>query len=337
MSSVTKYDRLILAMDDAELEKFVFDWVNSKTSAYPFSARFSGSGDLGRDVVGFLSAEKHEGNWHNYQCKQYGRKLPTDTAISEIGKILFYAEQGEFIPPAGYFFVVPRGVNRNLETLIFNPNKFKTKLIDEWNQRWGQTIIDDQCVLLTPSLKKMIEEYDFSRIRRLNLDDILLDDAIKPVLFRWFDEDPGPVDLELPPVDVQAQESFYINQLLEAYGEKELRTFANYNEILGYTDHANHLKTQRERFYAAESFKRFYRDNTSPKILTDLEDDVYYGVIDVCNSAHESSLVRLEKVMNQAASLSLSGALSKYTRIPVKQGICHHHANLEVPKLKWKK
>src|SRR4051794_36908553 len=63
-------DRHLLALSDAELEKFVREWTTHK-SEYVEVERFTGPGDMGRDVVGYLSKKRHEGPWHNFQCKQY--------------------------------------------------------------------------------------------------------------------------------------------------------------------------------------------------------------------------------------------------------------------------
>jgi hypothetical protein len=45
------FHRDILALDDEDLERFVRDWIARKTSDYAEVQRFSGAGDLGRDVV----------------------------------------------------------------------------------------------------------------------------------------------------------------------------------------------------------------------------------------------------------------------------------------------
>ena len=66
---IVPLDRLILALTDTQLEEFVRQWATKK-SEYGEVERFTGPGDMGRDVVGFLSSNRHEGAWHNYQCKQ---------------------------------------------------------------------------------------------------------------------------------------------------------------------------------------------------------------------------------------------------------------------------
>jgi hypothetical protein len=60
-----------------------------------------------------------------------------------------------------------------------------------------------------------------------------------------------------------------------------------------------------------------------------------HGVIDTHWADHRDSLARADAVMTQAANVHPSGALAKYARVPVKQGICHHFAN--EGQLRWRK
>lgn len=69
------YIRQIDALDDDELERFVDDWQTRKATIYMDTERYSGAGDMGRDVVGFLSNQRLEGAWHNFQCKQLKKTL----------------------------------------------------------------------------------------------------------------------------------------------------------------------------------------------------------------------------------------------------------------------
>ena len=329
------YDRDVLALDDTQLEQFVLDWVKSKTSSYFDTTRFSGAGDMGRDVVGFHTKNKHEGSWDNYQCKQYAKTLPTDTAICEIGKILYYAHLKEFTAPTNYYFVVPRGVNRNLETLIFNPEKFKAKLISEWDQYCADKIVENKNIALELQLKVFVENFDFSSIHRLKLDDIVNDSAAIPVLHSWFGADPGPAPKGIAPNNIANWELPYINQLVDAYSQREGIAFSDHEDVAKHGIHSQHLSIQRERFYDADAFKRFYRDNTDKTTLDNFEGDIYHGIFDTCVSKHPDALDCVNAVMNQAAKLAPSGPLAQHARIPVKQGICHHFAN--DGKVKWKK
>jgi len=330
-----RYDRQLLALDEAQLEQFVRDWVEQKTKEYVHVERFSGAGDMGRDVVGFLTKVRHEGPWHNYQCKQYGRPLQTAAALLELGKVLYYGYCGEFSLPTAYFFVAPRGVNRNFERLIYNPSELKTALLDGWEEYCAKKIIKGRNILLTEDIRGCFEGFDFSTVRSLSVHTMLADSAIKPVLVKWFGIDPGPPPQGVVPADVQDWELPYIKQLVDAYGERDGCSYASHADVTGHPSHGSHLKNQRERFFEADAFKRFYRDNTVPEDLDAFEKDIYYGVIDTHDSEHASALSRLNAVMAQAAAVHPAGTLAKHARVPVKQGVCHHLANED--RLKWRR
>lgn len=54
-----RYDRPILSMDDEELEQFCRAWVEKKLGYFEVR-RYAGTGDLGLDVVGFLTDQRHD-------------------------------------------------------------------------------------------------------------------------------------------------------------------------------------------------------------------------------------------------------------------------------------
>ena len=176
---------------------------------------------MGRDVVGYLSKKRHEGEWHNYQCKQYGRTLRTGLGLAEVGKVLYYSHRGEFTPPTRFFFVAPRGLHRDLKRFISKPNEFKAALLSTWDQNCARSIVENQFITLTPELRAFIEGYDFSAITQVAADDILLNSASKAVLQAWFDVDPGPAPLGMVPSQITAIELPYVQALLDAYGERE--------------------------------------------------------------------------------------------------------------------
>jgi hypothetical protein len=92
---------------------------------------------------------------------------------------------------------------------------------------------------------------------------------------------------------------------------------------------------QRERFFDADAFARFYRDNTMQEEIDILRRDIFHGIAEMHRANHSDSLARVDAVMMQAANVHPSGALSRYARVAVKQGICHHFAN--EGKLIWRK
>jgi hypothetical protein len=334
MPATHRYDRDILALNDTELEQFVRAWVEKKAGYHQVTS-FTGPGDKGRDVVGFVTPQLHEGAWHNYQCKQYGKSLPTRVGLSEIGKVLYYAYKGDYTPPEKFLFVVPRGLNRNLKGLVNKPSSFKAALLDGWDECCGKSIIENAEILLTPALRSFIEGYDFERIKALSLDEILLDSAAKPVLFDWFGADPGPPPAGVVPAEVLALELPYIAQLVDAYAERDRCEYASHDDIRQQADHWPHLCVQRERYFDAAAFNRFYRDNTNPAETEAFQSEVFHGIADVHQGEHADSLARVQAVMMQAATVQASGVLGRYARIQVKQGTCHHFIN--DGKIKWKR
>lgn len=330
-----RYDRRVLELTDVELEQFIREWVGRKHRTYVEVTTFGGPGDRGRDVVGFCTTAKHQGDWHNYQCKQFGRNLSTGDGLRELGKILYYAYKGEFSAPSRYVFVAPRGVNRNLERLIFNPSDLRDALIANWAQHCLTQIEQGSSVSLDAGLRKFIESYNFENVTRLTIKDILDDPDIEAVLHKWFGKDLGTAPVGKAPKDVQTDELPYVKQLVDAYGDSCGKSFADHIGIDA--QFTLHFQRQRERFYDAAYFKRFYRDSTEQAVLDAFENDIFHGVIDVCAGTYSNALARHDSVMAQAANVVPAGPLAAHARVPVKQGVCHHFANDHAsPRLRWK-
>jgi hypothetical protein len=327
-------ERHIIALPADELEKFAREWASLKNGYFEVE-RFSGAGDMGRDVVGYLTKDRHEGEWHNYQCKQYGRAVPLEVGLLELGKILYFAQQGEFTAPTKYFFVAPKGVGRTLRAHISKPSELKKALIDNWDQYCAKGITRKKTIALTDELKAFIEAWDFSNVSVISVDGILNDTAGKILMAKRFKEDPAAAPVGVVPGEVEAREMPYVQQLLDAYGERDKCSYADHAAVKSHEDHGPHIARQRERFFAADAFTRFYRDNTMSEEIDLLQVDILHGVADVHEAAHNDSLTRANAVMSQAANLQTSGVLSRHARIPVKQGICHHFAN--EGKLIWRK
>lgn len=324
--------RLLLALTDEQLEEFVREWVGKKKE-YVAVERFTGAGDKGRDVVGYLTDQRLDGPWHNYQCKQYNRAIPIGVALVELGKLLYHASVGDFAAPSLYYFVAPRGLSRTLERLIAKPSELKSAVLEGWYEHCAEKIASTP-VDLTPPLRAFIESWDFALVRAIKADDILTDSAATPVLKKWFDLDPGPAPTGVVPDEIESRELPYVQQLVDAYAERAGIAFdhagAQSDEVYG-----PHLSRQRERFFDADAFARFYRDNTMQEEIEVLRRDVRHGIAEVHEANHDDSLARADAVMTQAGNVQVSGALSRHARVPVKQGICHHFAN--EGSLKWRK
>jgi hypothetical protein len=152
-------------------------------------------------------------------------------------------------------------------------------------------------------------------------------DAMKPVLVKWFDADPGDAPIGSVPEAMQPEEAAYVAQLLAAYHEQGAPPYATGDEALVDTEFGPHFRVQRERFFDAAAFKRYYRDSTEPVVLATFEKDIFHGVFDTHGLVHTDTMTKIAAVMSEAKSVSVSGVLGKYARVPVKQGVCHHFAN----------
>src|SRR6202011_2082116 len=117
--------------------------------------------------------------------------------------------------------------------------------------------------------------------------------------------DPGPAPLGVVPDDIEEHEMPYIQQLLDAYGERDSCAIAK-EEALGHSTHGSHLKNQRERFFDADAFARFYRDNTMQADIDLLRRDISHGVAEVYAADYPDSLRRVDAVMIQASVVSPS-------------------------------
>lgn len=321
-----RYDRLILSMDDAELEQFCRAWVEKK-SGYFEVKRYAGTGDLGRDVVGFLTDQRHDGEWDNYQCKQYRSGVAQTQGILAIGKVLYWAWKGEFTAPMKFFFVAPKGLARKLDGLIDKPSDLKKALFDNWDAVCAKNITKKETIDLDAPLRGFIDAYDFKNVHAINIDDMMADAAVKPLLIEKFGADPGTYPPTVVPVEVESGEMRYVQELVDAYGERTQLSFNDHAEVLAHAEHGPDLRRQRDRYFEADAFQKFYRDNTSASVIAGFRKDIHYGVVDRWNESASDTLARVESVMIHAGTVTPAGPLAKYAHVPVKQGMCHHFVN----------
>ncbi len=75
MAPMPSPKQMVSFYDPDQFEEFVKEWVPALDSRYVLVERHGGSGDHGVDVAGYLSQQRLEGPWHNYQCKRYAAAL----------------------------------------------------------------------------------------------------------------------------------------------------------------------------------------------------------------------------------------------------------------------
>lgn len=331
------YAPRILAMDDTELEVFVNKWLDRKKATYFQAERFSGSGDLGRDVVGYCTSRKLDGVWHNYQCKQFKTQpLRVPAILAELAKILVHSARGEYSLPERYYFVAPRGLGREAQKLLASPSKLKAKLIADWDKSCASAVEENAVVVLDASILANIDKFKFENVYAYDVPKLLLDTQIMPVLVECFGADPGAPPTGVVPdnFDWTSSDADFALQLISLYGDEDAsvtdRAIAERHPKFG-----RHLRDQFVRYFEADAFKRHFRDNTPEGYVTGFEQDICHGVRYTYGKAPPNTLERVDIVTDKAGSLPIGGLLGNYAGTRAKQGICHHLVNAD--ELQWKK
>jgi len=318
-----------------EWESFTQEWATSLEKTYVRVARFGGSGDLGIDVIGFVSSGTFEGGWDNYQCKHYDHPLrPSDVWI-EIGKIIYYSHRGEYPAPRKHYFVASRDVGTSLGKLLSDPVKLKEQTKMNWAEHCETKIRSIDTVALTGDLLTYFDHFDFSIFSTKPVVELIAGHSTTTFhSVRFGGGLPVRPAVTRPPSEHSAEESRYIRQLFEAYGDHLHTTVNEVTDLAGSPILTRDFLRQRERFYHAESLRNFARDTVPEGTFERLQDEVFHGVIDICDSEHQDGFERMRATVAEAARLSTtSNPLASVIRVPDRQGICHQLSNED--KLTW--
>lgn len=327
---------LLYASD--QWEGFVHEWLYySLKKSYKKVERFSGPGDMGIDVAGFMDAKKRlKGVWDNYQCKHYDHALTPADAWPEIGKIIWYSFKGEYLPPRHYYFVAPKGANTSLAKLLCNSDKLREGLIANWDKKVKNAITKTLAVPLDNDLLDYVNAFDFSIFDAKTALQLVDDHRKSPVHASRFGGGlkPRPA-AAAPPSDPAPIESRYVTHLLGAYAEHTGKPVPELS-ALNVPALRSHFHRQREAFYQAEALRVFARDSVPQGTFESLQQDIFDGVIDTHDSSHADGYQKVRAVTKAARELQITAnALITCTRPQDRDGICHQLVNEE--RLRWMK
>lgn len=104
-----------------------------------------------------------------------------------------------------------------------------------------------------------------------------------------------------PPAEPTNAESLYLRKLLDAYGDHLGQEITEKGSLDEHPELEQHYNRQRVLFYSAESLRNFARDRTPPRTFDSLQEDVYHGVVDVCEASHLDALARVRATITTAA------------------------------------
>lgn len=326
----------ILLYGPDEWEAFVQEWAHYALKAiYVQVQRFTGAGDRGIDIAGFTDSQKLIGVWDNYQCKHYDHGLyPSDIWI-EVGKMLWYTFKGEFKPPRSYYFVAPRGVGTTLNGYLSNAAQFKAELIANWDKSCRTKITASQVIDLAGAFLDYVNSFDFTIFdAKTSLQLVEDHKSCACHVARFGGGLPERPSAPRPPEAIDAVESRYVEQLMEAYTDhtKQAVSAAELNKWPKLKDH---FLRQRVGFYHAESLRIFARDSVPPGTFESLQEDIYTGVIDTHDSAHADGFERVRAVTKAARDMQITANALIARSMPAdRDGICHQLANED--RLRWK-
>lgn len=335
--------RRLLALTDDELEELIKKWIArlvSTADEYVAFDRPTASADQGRDAVGFLTARRYDGAWDNYQCKHLKRPLGLGAFLIELGKMFFHADEGHFVLPRRYVFVVPNSAVSDVLKLIDRPSKIGPALIEMWDA-YCRTGITSAGAELTDTIRSEIDSYAFENVMLWKSTDIVEQSQMRGLMVELFGDDPGAaptVTNEQVPASPGGDEANYIAQIRRVYGEHRGEPFPDYDALVTDPEYGPRIIRTRRQFLERKAFRLHFRDNLDAALLDQVDTDVLDGVQDHYDS-HEvgSRYDRLLGVMEKAASVEVSGPLGKHRRVTprVRQGVCHHHAGEGQMPLRW--
>jgi hypothetical protein len=321
--------------DPNDWEEFVQEWAQSLKSQYTRVAKTGGAGDMGVDVMCFCSDQGLKGEWHNYQCKHYAKPLAPTDIWAEIAKSIYYSFMGEFSAPAKYYFVAPKGIGTKLTNLLLDPERLKAEAKRNWPDYCELKITSTINVPLESDLLDYFEQFDFSifdfksTVELVDQHSTTIHHAV-----RFGGGLPArPANEPVPNLPL-ANESHYIRKILDAYGDADQVNYRSVSDLNGKPNLDKDFRRQRERFYNAESLRNFARDTVPYGTFSELQNELFNGVIDVAEGVHVNGHERMRATMASAASTNITAnALATVTKIQDRQGICHQLANDD--KLNW--
>ena len=327
---IPKTQRVRLFSAD-EWEEFTEEWASSLENSYHCVKRFAGAGDKGLDVVGFIASSQFSDGWDNFQCKFYDKPLTPSDVWVEFGKIIYFTHCGEYTPPRKYYFVSPKQIGTKLGKLLANAKKLKEELKYNWEKHCQDGITSTGKIKLEGDLLAHLESFDFTIFDSVSLVRMIEQHAATAFHAVRFGGGLAPrPEPEIPPEDTVSMDHRYVRHLLSVYAQyigddQELPDLSllDKDDVI-----RNNFRRQRERFYHAESLRNFSRDTVPSGVFEALQNDVFDGVVDVCESKHDCGMDRLSATMSQAAKITVdASSLTSVTRTRDKQGMCHQLVN----------
>jgi hypothetical protein len=317
-----------------DFERFTLEWASDYLSSkvvgvYEVQQR-GGSGDKGRDViVWFDPPSAKPRRWSLYQCKHYDSRLGVGTAAAEIGKVLHYTNIGDYTAPQEYWFVTHLGVTSDFQDILDDPEKLRTYILSEWDERCAGKITKGK-IPLDEKLKAHIKAFDFSIFRAKQPLELIREHEKTRYHLTVFgaplvNRPPPPT----PPSAVAAGETEYITQLYAVIGEALGTRISEALDFAHFASYARLFDRSRITFYCAEGLKELARDHMADVAYFDtLLEEFTNGLFHNYTAPHLTGMQRLSETIKAAQALQLGGhVLTPHVLANDREGMCHQLAN----------
>jgi len=325
---------ILPVLPPGDWEDFTHEWLwfYQDRGDYVEVNKFSGSGDLGLDVIAFTHANGFNAPWDSYQCKRYDHALAPGDVCPEVVKLIYHSftkkppfNQTHQVPRK-YVFVCPHGIGITVGRYMKDKATFKEAVRKVWDKsitKVGKGIT----ATLSGAMLTYFDAFDFSIFQGVAPVDLIATHSKTPFhAMRFGGGLPVRPPVAAPPTVPAADESVYLRKLLEAY-QDHLGTAVSSPVDLG-PSMATHYDRQRTLFYSAESLRAFARDPNLKGTFAAFQEDIHLGVIDTCENRHDDGFARLKAVVTLAGTLPLAGhALRSVATVADQQGVCHQLAN----------
>jgi hypothetical protein len=326
----------IKVMSPDAFEQFIMEWIYAyKHNAYFKAMKIGGSGDKGRDIIGYYK----NGDIDYYQCKHYFSSLTPSDYYLELGKLTYFTYSKEYPLPKKYFIMASNDVGPSLQDLIDNPDKLKGQLLSNWQKYCQKGITKKREIILDKNLRKYIQQFDFSIIETYPMAKVIdehLQTMYGNIRFGGVHVD-SPPSINIPEI-YDGTELIYIKELFLAYSEALQKEIKSIEDLKQFAVFLNNFQRQRKAYYSAETIRRFVRDTFSNSNEFEvLEDEIFEGIVDTCEAEYKNGFERLNSVMKHVVSVSTSKSLldskMKYIGNSEKKGVCHMLVNEK--KIRW--
>ncbi len=332
-SYISPIDRLkLMSADDWEI--FTEEWLDLKRSTYIKTERLAGAGDMGRDIVAYITDPRSNPNnyeWDCYQCKHYDHSLSPSGVWVEFGKIIYYTFKSEYPIPKKYYFIAPQGIGTSLNKLLQDTSNLKDTLKEKWDKYCKEKITKTEDILLQGDLLIYFESFNFSIFDSI-APKIIIDEyrSHRDFLKRFGGSLPSRPTISIPS---NIEDLRYIDQLVKSYNTNSTNEILNVDDI-SLASHKGHFEDARKSFYKAEELRMLNRDSLPDGIFENLKENIYDGVSSKSREEFDDGYKKVLAIESQAVQIPIeSNPLKDTCQTIDKKGLCHHLVNDK--KLTW--